>query len=218
MTLTDTPVIRALTVTTDGIGRTHLLQWLQPLPAELAPLIDRLERNAVDYAQQPPFRLEDHLVHGKPVVPAAAHLALIVGMLDDLRGKQTWQLVDVLCEEPLVVDDDHGVVRYQFSRLPEGEAGYSVEVLSDESGRTRRHLRGHAHAAAVSSAIVSRAPAAVPTAAARARATRAAAVCLEHDVGAVEVEIFAVALLVRRRLRGHHLDELERALRTLHVR
>ena len=121
-----------------------------PLGLRLGPKDGRQIVYAVDYAQQPPFRLEDHLVHGKPVVPAAAHLALIVGMLDDLRGKQTWQLVDVLCEEPLVVDDDHGVVRYQFSRLPEGEAGYSVEVLSDESGRTRRHLRGHAHAAAVS--------------------------------------------------------------------
>ncbi|CAM3145619.1 type I polyketide synthase [Janthinobacterium lividum] len=132
--------------------------WLNP-PANkrrAAPLGLRLGARdahqvvyALDYAQQPPFRLEDHLVHGKPVVPAAAHLALIVGMLDDLRGKQAWQLVDVLCEEPLVVDDDNGVVRYQFSRLPEGDAGYSVEVLSDASGRTRRHLRAHAHAATV---------------------------------------------------------------------
>jgi acyl transferase domain-containing protein/NAD(P)-dependent dehydrogenase (short-subunit alcohol dehydrogenase family)/acyl carrier protein len=132
--------------------------WLHP-PANqrrAAPLGLRLGARegqqvvyALDYAQQPPFRLDDHLVHGKPVVPAAAHLALIVGMLDDLRGRQAWQVVDVLCEEPLVVHDDNGVVRYQFSRLPDGSDGFSVEVLSDEPGRTRRHLRAQAHPAAM---------------------------------------------------------------------
>ncbi|MCW7538527.1 SDR family NAD(P)-dependent oxidoreductase [Aquabacterium sp. A7-Y] len=102
----------------------------------------------LDYSGQPPFRLQDHLVHGQPVVPAAAHLALIIGMLDDLRGRQAWQLVDVLCEEPLVVEEaDSGAVRYQFRLASDGGTpGYSIEVLSDVPGRTRRHLRAQARA------------------------------------------------------------------------
>lgn len=102
---------------------------------------------AVDYTGQPPFHLEDHLVHGEKVIPAAAHLALIFGMLADLRGNQGWQLTDVLCEEALVVSVDMETVRYQFNLLSvEQETAYRVEVLSDEGGRTRRHLRAEAHA------------------------------------------------------------------------
>ncbi|NRD72189.1 SDR family NAD(P)-dependent oxidoreductase [Shewanella sp. VB17] len=102
----------------------------------------------VDYVQQPPFNLQDHLVHGDPVVPAAAHLALIIGMLDDLRGRQNWEITDVLCEEALVIDADTEVVHYQFTVLSDEEGGgVSIEVLSDVGSRTQRHLRARACAA-----------------------------------------------------------------------
>lgn len=97
---------------------------------------------AVDYVRQPPFNLQDHLVHGEPVVPAAAHLALIIGMLNDLRGPQTWEILDVLCEDTLVVEPDTEVVRYEFNVLPtEQGGGFSVHVLSDDDVRTKRHLQ-----------------------------------------------------------------------------
>jgi acyl transferase domain-containing protein/NAD(P)-dependent dehydrogenase (short-subunit alcohol dehydrogenase family)/acyl carrier protein len=131
--------------------------WLDPpttlprsasLGLRLSAREARLVVYAVDYVQQPPFRLEDHLVHGDPVVPAAAHLALIIGMLADLREGQGWQLTDVLCEEALVVDASTETVRYQFSLMPEEDTvSYSVEVLSDEHDRTRRHLRAQARVA-----------------------------------------------------------------------
>lgn len=51
LTLGDTLVVRAVTTSTDVLGRPHLLQWLQPLPPELAPQIALLERSSIDYAQ-----------------------------------------------------------------------------------------------------------------------------------------------------------------------
>lgn len=51
LTLGDTLVVRAVTTATDAFGRSHLLQWLQPLPAELAPQLTLLERSSIDYAQ-----------------------------------------------------------------------------------------------------------------------------------------------------------------------
>ncbi|WP_186288972.1 beta-ketoacyl synthase N-terminal-like domain-containing protein [Burkholderia gladioli] len=104
---------------------------------------------ALDYASRPPFRLEDHLVHGRRVVPAAAHLALILGMLGELRGERGWALAEVVCETALVVDADCEAVRYVFDAQPDagdGGAAYRVAVLSDGEGRTRCHLRAEARA------------------------------------------------------------------------
>jgi nitrogen fixation/metabolism regulation signal transduction histidine kinase len=47
----DTLVVRALTTANDAFGRSHLLQWIQPLPPELAPQLALLERSSIDYAQ-----------------------------------------------------------------------------------------------------------------------------------------------------------------------
>lgn len=47
----ETLVVRALTTSTDAVGRRHLLQWIQPLPPELAPQLAVLERSSIDYAQ-----------------------------------------------------------------------------------------------------------------------------------------------------------------------
>src|SRR5262249_16526157 len=105
---------------------------------------------AIDYLRQPPFALNDHLVHGQRVVPAAAHLALVVAMLTELRGEAAWELTDVVWETALVVGADCEAVRYVFGAVPEAEAAgagsvaYRVEVLSDGEGRTRRHLRADA--------------------------------------------------------------------------
>ncbi|MBR8332456.1 SDR family NAD(P)-dependent oxidoreductase [Burkholderia ambifaria] len=104
---------------------------------------------ALDYASRPPFRLDEHLVHGERVVPAAAHLALIVGMLGELRGERGWTLADVVCETALVVGADSEAVRYVFDAEPDagdGGAAYRVAVLSDGEGRTRCHLRAEARA------------------------------------------------------------------------
>ncbi|MCC6562048.1 MAG: HAMP domain-containing protein [Xanthomonadales bacterium] len=51
VTLADQLVVRAFATTTDALGRSHLLQWIQPLPAELAPQLAQLERSSIDYAQ-----------------------------------------------------------------------------------------------------------------------------------------------------------------------
>ena len=51
LTLGDTLVVRAVTTATDVLGRAHLLQWIQPLPPELAPQLALLERSSIDYAQ-----------------------------------------------------------------------------------------------------------------------------------------------------------------------
>jgi nitrogen fixation/metabolism regulation signal transduction histidine kinase len=47
----DALVVRAVTMATDALGRNHLLQWIQPLPPELAPQLALLERSSIDYAQ-----------------------------------------------------------------------------------------------------------------------------------------------------------------------
>ena len=47
----DALVVRAVTMATDAFGRNHLLQWIQPLPPELAPQLALLERSSIDYAQ-----------------------------------------------------------------------------------------------------------------------------------------------------------------------
>ncbi|WP_208450002.1 SDR family NAD(P)-dependent oxidoreductase [Burkholderia gladioli] len=104
---------------------------------------------ALDYASRPPFRLDDHLVHGRRVVPATAHLALILGMLGELRGERGWALAEVVCETALVVDADCEAVRYVFDAQPDagdGGVAYRVAVLSDGEGRTRCHLRAEARA------------------------------------------------------------------------
>jgi nitrogen fixation/metabolism regulation signal transduction histidine kinase len=51
LTLGDALVVRAFAIGTDASGRSHLLQWLQPLPPELAPQLAELERSSIDYAQ-----------------------------------------------------------------------------------------------------------------------------------------------------------------------
>lgn len=51
LTIGDTLVVRAVTTSTDVLGRSHLLQWIQPLPQELAPQLALLERSSIDYAQ-----------------------------------------------------------------------------------------------------------------------------------------------------------------------
>ena len=51
LTIGDTLVVRALTTATDALGRDHLLQWIQPLPPELAPQLALLERSSIDYAK-----------------------------------------------------------------------------------------------------------------------------------------------------------------------
>lgn len=100
---------------------------------------------AVDYVRQPPFPLDDHLVHGERVVPAAAHLALIVGMLTDLHGEHVWELADVVCRTALVVRADSEVVRYVFDTVANADGvAYRVEVSSDGDGGTRHHLHADA--------------------------------------------------------------------------
>ena len=51
ITLADTLVVRAVTTVTDALGRSHLLQWIQPLPPALAPQLALLEQSSIDYAQ-----------------------------------------------------------------------------------------------------------------------------------------------------------------------
>ncbi|MBI2399278.1 MAG: HAMP domain-containing protein [Xanthomonadales bacterium] len=51
LTMTGQLVVRAFATATDRLGRRHLLQWIQPLPAELAPQLAELERSSIDYAQ-----------------------------------------------------------------------------------------------------------------------------------------------------------------------
>ncbi|KVW78872.1 type I polyketide synthase [Burkholderia ubonensis] len=154
--------------------------WLAPrvadAPAPAAPFGLRVTAKdarqviyAVDYVRQPPFRLDDHLVHGERVVPAAAHLALIVGMLNELRGEQGWALADVVCETALIVGADSEAVRYVFDALPDADGGgaaYRVEVLSDGDGRTRRHLRADARALPAGAQAAERADEPLPPSAA----------------------------------------------------
>ncbi len=107
---------------------------------------------AVDYLHEPPYRLEDHLVHGEAAVPAAAHLSLLVRMMRDLGHTQTLALSDVVCENILVVDADTSAVRYEFARVHAAETTtgtasdvvYQVQVVSESAGQERRHLRARA--------------------------------------------------------------------------
>lgn len=100
---------------------------------------------AVDFADSVPYRLADHIVHAAPVVPAAAHLALAAGMLRDLSGAPAGEICDILCEEALVATPDMAAVRYLFARetasTSTGGAEWRLRVVSDESGRERRHLQ-----------------------------------------------------------------------------
>lgn len=103
---------------------------------------------AVDYAREPPYRLEEHVIHGRVVVPAAAHLALILGMLRELLGSGSVELQDVLCEEALVVEAATEPVRYELIRDAEpGTAGYHITVSSSRGGREIQHLRAYARTA-----------------------------------------------------------------------
>jgi acyl transferase domain-containing protein/NAD(P)-dependent dehydrogenase (short-subunit alcohol dehydrogenase family)/acyl carrier protein len=122
---------------------------------------------AVDYWHEPPYRLQDHLVHGEAAVPAAAHLALLVQMLHDLERDtpehlQALEFTDVVCENILVVDADTSAVRYEFVRAqPEDVtagtgpgAAYQIQVVSESAGQERRHLHARARTAASAAAAM----------------------------------------------------------------
>lgn len=103
----------------------------------------------VDYVDDPPYQVEDHVVHGAVVVPAAAHLALLIGMLRELSGLPSCQIDAVICEDALVITPATQAVRYVFTAVPPAPeqseqsvgAAYDVVVVSERDGRELRHLR-----------------------------------------------------------------------------
>ena len=155
LTLADVLVVRALIAVTDRDGGGHVLQWIEPLPAELAPQLQLLERSAVDYAQLRFQRtaLKTSFVLILGLVTLLALLATLLAALAATR--RLTRPIAMLAQATSAIgegrfgaqiavasDDDLGALTAAFNRMSRGLAELDArEQLSRaESEHARAHL------------------------------------------------------------------------------
>lgn len=155
LTLADVLVVRALQTFTDRDGGGHLLQWIEPLPPELAPQLALLERSAIDYAQLR-FQRDALKTSYVLILGFVTLLALLASLLAALAAtRRMTQPIAMLAQAtsaigegrfgeqvPVASSDELGALTGAFNRMSRdlAELDAREQASRGESEQARAHL------------------------------------------------------------------------------
>ncbi len=155
LTLADALVVRALLSFTDSNGGGHLLQWIEPLPPELAPQLALLENSAIDYAQLR-FQRDALKTSYGLILGFVTLLALLASLLAALAAtRRLTQPIAMLAQAtaaigegrfgdqvPVPSGDELGALTGAFNRMSRdlAELDAREQASRSESEQARAHL------------------------------------------------------------------------------